>query len=159
MFTFDFSPASFPGGEIEQASEQAGEEARLGWTEIRENWVGREEWARRGRGVIPHPAVSFVSRTFLETPTTQARNNRELKLAKRRTTAPYSWQYFWEKKKKTRELFGVYLSVEHFLSHKGRILLSFFYSSVLGDLTFREKQGQSRLCYNTNLATFQRSCY
>lgn len=80
---------SFPGGEIEQVSEQAGERRSMPVVRKKQGEVGRG-WARRGRGgkkrnrslaslplLAPYfllsVAVLFPLHAFLETPAMQAR--------------------------------------------------------------------------------------
>ena len=83
-------------------------------------------------------AVLFVLRAFLQAPTTQTRNNRELKLTKRRTTATYSWtsSVFLEEKEENARITWRLSLRRALLIPQRQSFTNLFYSSVLSDLTF-----------------------
>ena len=83
-------------------------------------------------------AVLFVSRAFLQAPTTQIRKNRELKLTKRRTTATYSGtsSVFLEEKEENARIIWRLSLRRALLILQRQSFTNLFYSSVLSDLTF-----------------------
>ena len=125
---------SFSGREVEQASEEAGK--KRAWVEQKSGRSG-EGVNEKGEGYLSSPplpapyvvfslSVLFVWRGSLETPTTQARNNRELKLQLRGgpPDSCTSSVFLGEKEENTRIVWRLSLRIA--LIPKSRILLTYF---------------------------------